>query len=425
MSFIRAAALDRRKLQILQIWTQITVLAIGLIAPMFFLTNNVSAAQITSRSVTISTSKVSATGVQYIYGFSPATAAAIQSVGFQACTTPLGTCTSPGGTVSMNAGSQVGTVGGSWANTTAFTRDAVGAGGCTSAANMLCIKRTQAAAETTAAKTITWDTQTNPTAVASYFVRINLYSDTAWATGTDAGVVAYAIVNQLTVNARIQEILNFCVGTTTVDDATTSPGTDCSAISGTTVDIGVLDATTINVSPVSTNGGSNTNGIAMLRTNAQSGAIITYFAEQNSSSGKLKVAGQSCTGTITTDQCINSQGTTQGTFTAGVEKFGMTVAGVNCSATTTTSYSCAFASNTNNLKQVAQYTGNTTTAYGVTNGYAWDDTGTVTTIATSAGSAVKVVDDESIIMKFAATPSITTPTGAYTVTSTYVATATY
>ncbi len=420
MNKIQAAAFDRRKLQILQIWAQALVIIAGLAAPLLFLTGNASAAQLTSRSVTIGTSVASAS-TTYTYGFTLPTAGNVQSISFQACTTPLGSCTSPGGSINMDAGTEASRSG--WSSATTFTRSA-GGGSCTGAVNMLCVSRSAAVSES-GARTLGWNSQVNPTTLASYFVRIVTYSDTGWATPVDSGVVAYAIISQLTVNARIQEILNFCVGTTTVDDATTSPGTDCSAISGTTVDIGVLDATTINVSPVSTNGGSNTNGIAMLRTNAQSGAIITYFAEQNSSSGKLKVAGQSCTGTITTDQCINSQGTTQGTFTAGVEKFGMTVAGVNCSATTTTSYSCAFASNTNNLKQVAQYTGNTTTAYGVTNGYAWDDTGTVTTIATSAGSAVKVVDDESIIMKFAATPSITTPTGAYTVTSTYVATATY
>lgn len=432
MSFIRVAALNRRKLQLLQIWAQVAAILAGLVVPLILMSNSASAAQLTARSVTISTSKISATSVQYIYGFSPATAAAIQSIGFQACTTPLGACTTPGGTVSMNAGSQVGTVGGSWTNTTGFTRDAVGAGGCTAAANMLCIKRTQAAAESTAAKTVTWDTQTNPTAVASYFVRINLYSDTAWATGTDSGVVAYAITNQLTVNARIQEILNFCVGTTAINDATTTPGVDCTAITGTTVDIGVLDSSAINTSPVNTNGGSNTNGIAMIRTNAQNGAVITYFSEQDTSSGTLKVVGASCGSIVpgsgsTTDQCINSSAT-KATFTAGTENFGMTIGGVNCGSTT--SYTCTYATGTTNLAPNSNYVGGaytqgTSGTYGVTAGFAWNSTTTAATIASSAGSPVKVLDDEALILRFAATPQITTPTGAYTTTSTYIATATY
>jgi hypothetical protein len=425
MSVIEAFARTKRLARAGSLWIQVAGLTAGLLAPLFMLTTPASAAQITSRSVTITTSKASAATVQYTYGFSPATAAAIQSIGFQACTTPLGTCTSPGGTISMNAGSQVGTVGGSWTNTTGFTRDAAGAGGCTATTNMLCIKRTQAAAESTAAKTVTWDTQTNPTAVGSYFVRISLYSDTAWATGTDSGVVAYAIVSQLTINARIQEILNFCVGTTTINDATTTPGADCSAITGTTVDIGVLDSGSVNTSPVSTNGGSSTNGLAMVRTNAQIGAVISYFSNQDTSSGSLKVAGATCTGGDTTlatgvktDQCINDSAT-QNVLAAGTENFGMTIAGTNCGSTS--SYTCVLTSGSNKLHASGQYIGATTTSYGTSTGFAWNDTGTTTTIASSS----TVVDDEALILRFAATPSITTPTGAYTVTSTYIATVTY
>ena len=325
----------------------------------------------------------------------------------------------------MNAGSQVGTVGGSWTNTTAFSRNASGANDCTAAANVLCISRTQAAAESTAAKTITWDTQTNPTAVASYYVRITLYSNATWTVGgiTDIGVVAYAIVNQLTTSARVQENLQFCVGTTTVDDATTSPGGDCSNISGTNIDIGAVD-TSVSISPVAAtpNSGNALNGIAMVKTNANNGTTVSYFAEQNNSSGKLKVVGATCSGTSTTDQCFNSQGATQGTFTGGTENFGMTIGGINCGSTT--AYSCAFASDTNNLKQSTNYVGNSSTAYGVTSGFAWVDTGATTTIANTPGS-VKVIDDEALILRFAATAAATTPTGSYSVVSTYIATPTF
>lgn len=381
------------------------------------MTNSASAAQLTSRSVTITTSKISQSGVTYTYGFTIPTAGAVQSISFHACTTPLGACTTPGGTVNMNAGTEASRSG--WSSATTFTRDGTGAGSCTAAANVLCLTRTSATSES-GAKTLGWNTQTNPTAVASYFIRVVTYSDTAWATPVDSGVVAYAIVNQLTVNARIQEVLNFCVGTTAIDNATSTPGADCSAISGTTVDIGVLDSTLINVSPVNTNGGSNTNGIAMVRTNAQSGVTVSYFAEQETSSGALKVVGQTCSGSSTTDQCINSSAT-QATFTAGTEAFGMTVAGTNCGSTDPASYSCAYASGTNKLDPTGQYIGAAANAYGTTNGFAWQTSGATTQIASSS----TVVDDEALILKFAATPQITTPTGAYTVVSTYIATATY
>ncbi len=405
------------------IWTQVFVLALFSLVPLVAGTNKVNALpQLTERSIEVSTSKPSATNVTYKYGFKPATTGTLQSVKFEACTTPLGTCTAPGGTTQMNAGSESARSG--WAGSTTFTRTA-GSNDCTAANNILCIHRTDVTSEGTSAKSLTWDTQTNPTAVASYYVRITTYSDDSWNTAVDEGVVAYAIINQLTVNARVQENLQFCVGATTVDDATTSPGGDCSNISGSTVDIGAID-TTIATSPVpvTPNGGNNLNGVAMVRTNANNGTIIGYFAEQNMSSGKLKVTGATCSGTSTTDQCFNSQGATQGTFVAATENFGMTIGGVNCGSTT--AYSCAFASDTNNLKQLTDYIGNTATAYGTSTGFAWVDTGTATTpIASSASSTIKVLDDEALILKFAAVASATTPTGAYTVVSTYIATPTF
>jgi hypothetical protein len=418
MPIIQSLAHKKQKLLFGVILTQLTVLVASFMMPLIMFTNTASAAQLTSRSVIIGTSKPTATST-WTYGFTTPATTNIGAMKFEACTTPLGTCTSPGAGLNMNVGTT--TLGTGWTSANAFTRGA-GAGSCTAAANVTCTTRT-AASETAGARTMTQSLQVNPTTVGSYFIRITTFSDAGYTTAVDTGVVAFAIVNQLTVNARIQEVLNFCVGTTAVDDATTTPGADCSAISGTTVDIGVLDSSAVNVSPVSTNGGTNTNGIAMVRTNAQSGVVVSYFAEQETSSGKLKVAGATCSGTSTTDQCINSTGTTQNAIAAGTEEFGMTIAGVNC--VSTTSYTCAFASGTYNLARDTDYDGNGGNTYGASGGYAWDDTGTSDTIASSASSSVKVVDDEALILKFAATPSITTPTGAYTVTSTYIATATY
>jgi len=404
-------------------WIQIVILVATLSALLTLFTNSASAAQLTARSVTITTSKLSASSVTYTYGFTTPATTNIGSIALQACTTPLGTCTSPGGTITMNAGTEASRSG--WTGSNTFVTGS--AAGCTPAANLLCITRT-AQSETLGARTLGWNTQTNPTAIGSYYIRITTYSDAAWVTSVDTGVVAYSITNQITVNARIAEILNFCVGTTAIDNATSTPGADCTAISGTTVDIGVLDAATpaTNTTPVSTNGGSNTNGVVMVRTNAQSGVVISYFAEQNNSSGTLKVAGAACGSTlgggVTTDQCINTPSGTDGnqaTITAGTEAFGMTIAGTNCGSTL--SYSCVLTSGTNKLKAVSPYIGATATSYGTTAGFAWKAGGTTVTIANST----TIVEDEALILKFAATPSITTPTGAYTVTSTYVATATY
>jgi hypothetical protein len=191
------------------------------------------------------------------------------------------------------------------------------------------------------------------------------------------------------------------------------------------VDLGVLDSSTTSVSPVpvasgNPGGGNNCNGAAMLRTNAANGAIVTYFAEQDTSSGKLKVPGAACSGVSTTDQCFNDS-STQAAFTSGIENFGVTVGGTNCNGTTTVSYSCSLAGGTNNLKATANYIGATATSYGTGTGFAWQDSGATAQLASSTGP----VEDETLVLRFAATPSITTPTGAYSVTSTYVATATF
>lgn len=407
------------------------ILLLAVVALPLLVARSVSADQMTSRSLTISSAIPSAASQTYTYGFTTILSQSIQSIEFEACTTAVGTCTGPTGQT-INAGTEASRSG--WTNATTFTRNATGGGGCTPAANVLCLDRTNAAAETPGARTLGWNTQTNPsTANVAFFIRITIYSDTGWTDATpDTGTVASAVVQTLTVNATVAEVLNFCVGASTVNDATTSVAADCTAVANTSLNIGTLDTSVTNVSPVSTNGGDNRNGVVMLRTNATSGASIDLEAIQQSGSnhlGTLRISGATCNaGDVTTDQCINAQGTTQSTFTAGTEKFGMTIAAINCGSTT--SYTCTFTTGTYNLIRDAAYDGNGGNTYvtdsgavgGTTNGgYAWDETGTSDRIAASS----TVVDDETLILKFAATPSITTPTGAYTAQADFIAIATY
>jgi hypothetical protein len=117
----------------------------------------------------------------------------------------------------------------------------------------------------------------------------------------------------------------------------------------------------------------------------------------------LKVAGATCSGTTTTDQCFNSAGTSETTIVAGTELYGMAAHSMDTTNGTTT-----------NITRDAAYD------FGST-GYAWDDSGSPDILATST----TVVDDEMLNLKFAATASATTPTGAYTVTATFIATATF
>lgn len=423
MQILNVDTRTKRVLHITNIGTQLTVLLAGLLAPLMLLTGSASAAQLTSRSVTISNSTVSATTVDFTIAFTTPVTTNIGAIVVQNCTTALGTCTAPAGAVNNVDATAV------WTGTSAtnFSRQTTTTGGCTIGTNVWCGTRV-AASETNGAKTIVIDSNTNQSTTATFYLRITTFTDAAFTlpttSGQDTGVVAASTAANLTVTARIQESLTFCVGTTTVNDATTAPG--ACPLSGTSVDLGVLTSGTNNYSFPRTDSGTATNGITQLSTNAVNGSSVSYFSVQNSASGTLKVAGTACAvstayaGGSKTDICFNDT-TTQTVFatTPANEGFGMTVAGTNCSATN--AYACALASGTNNLKAVAGYIGATATTFGTGTGFAWNNAGTPTQIA----SSTSVVDAESLILKFNAWPVATTPTGSYTVTSVYIATSTY
>jgi hypothetical protein len=242
--------------------------------------------------------------------------------------------------------------------------------------------------------------------------------------------VALSTADQLTINARVQEQLEFCVASidsTIIDDATTPANCAAAAFTGgtndNTVDLGVVDSGAPSISPVATTAaGDMQNGGVMIRTNAFYGAVISYYAEQNNGSGRLKVPGAACTGTTAfdatsseVDQCFNSSGTKSG-FNVTGEKFGMTAMPPTKPTTGTTS----------NLTRVADYTGNGNADTASGGGFAWVSTQPAANVpATTIASSSTVLDYEMLILRFAARAAPTTPTGSYAVTSTYIATATF
>jgi hypothetical protein len=433
-------ALNARRVALI---SGLVIILFGGILPMFN-QGNVLAAYVTQRSVTIGSSIPSAV-TTYNFSFVPATSGPIQSMEFQACTTALGTCTAPSGlSFSSTSG---GSVSGGWTNSTAFTVDNTGSNNCTAASNELCVKRTQSASETNSGNhVINFSNITNPngtscsTSNCTFFVRISTFSDNTYSTLVDSGTVASSTTQILTVSATVAEQLSFCIGNTSVNDATTTVLT-CPSITGTSVNLGTLSSTAVSVSPVaSTNyNGNGDNGLAELTTNASNGATVAYNAIQQSGTnhlGTLRVAGATCnSGSVNTDQCINTIGTTKATLTAGTEDFGMTIAGINCSVIS--GYTCSFASGTFNLDPATNYNCNGTANAGHSNtyptadtnqvtgtttcSYAWDESGTTNTIASSS----TIVGDEALILKFAATPNIVTPTGAYTAQADFIATPTF
>lgn len=420
------------------------------------LTAQANAAQLTSRKVTISDSKPDATGVTYTFSFSTATAGAIQSMSFQFCDTALGTCVLPGGAGAANKidVSHVTAAAGSYTGTsaTAFTEySGADAGGCTESdggsgvATQYCVTRTEATSEAAGAKTFTISGISNPTISAGIeqevYVRVVTYSDTAFATSVDSGTVATAIVNQLTVTGRVQERLVFCVFA--LEDADTLP-TDCSdteAAESTNVDVGIIDNSSIAKSPVNNTPpsavGNDRFGAAMLNTNASNGVAVTYFASQASTGTNelraFRVSGASCDASTTSlvDQCFISADDSAGeTFAAGTERFGMHVACVNYTQGTTTNLGAGGSgsgSATGTFNTIYSNTDNSMTDAGdcentdAGNKFGWRDSGTAQALIHSA----TVVDDELIKMRYGATANATTPTGTYTVASTYIATPTF
>jgi len=437
----------------------------------------VNAAQITERSLTISSGQPGATNVTYSFTFKLPSTPAVQGIKLIACDLAVSTypgntsgCTPPTGFNAAGGGFQNAAYGSQsgWQGATNFAVDTTGANDCVPSAvnhNIICATRTDSTLQTAnTSRTISFTTIKNPTATNyAFYVGIYTYSTANYvAPQTDFGATASAVTQALTTNAAVAEILNFCVGSTTVDDVSTSVATDCAgaggvAVSGTSVNLGTLDTSTINMTPWNTNctqADCNHNAVAMVRSNAGNGTTVSYDAIQQSGTnhlGTLRISGASCddpggpnpnSGGIEgindqTDPCINAAGDTQGTFTAGQEKFGMTIAGINFGSTT--SYTCSYgdaalsiaAGDTCNLRPLTNYVGGGTTGtpstytYDTANGFAWDETGTAVNIASSGSSTVKQIDDEVIIMKYAATPQITTPFGPYQAQTDFIAVPVY
>jgi hypothetical protein len=403
----------------------IAALVVASIAPAIIGVQKVSAAQLTSRKVTLGSSKVSQTDVKYTPSFVVATTGVIEGIVVDFCSnSPLigAACTAP-------TGFDVNEVGLAIANQTGITGFTLNAATDTNTV----ILTNAAGGSVNSGVTVSFDLGaagasdgiTNPSTNGTFYARILTYdTDTtaaAYAPGTpgthtDNGGIALSTANQLTINARVQEQLQFCVGTVAIP--ATAPS-DCTGLTGTTVDLGVIDSGAVNVSPVAVaSGGNNLAGAAMVRTNAANGVVIDYFAEQATSGtnhlGALRVSGATCNaGTSSSDQCFNSAGTTISPFVAGTEEFGLTIGEIDRTGSTTT-----------NLTEDTNYDGDGTAA----TGFAWDQSGTFDRLASSAAGVQpenRVVDDEMLELRFAATAAVTTPTGAYTVTSTYVATSTF
>jgi hypothetical protein len=319
---------------------------------------------------------------------------------------------------------------------TAFAEVTADSGDCvlTAIDYRYCINRTEGLDELAAnPKQVEVGGVTNPTLAGNYtnvFVRIYVYSDDSFSTLEHNGTVVGVVNNTLVVNGRVQERLEFCIGAALSSDGMPDACTD-GIFSNTTVDLGVIDDVAVAVAPVTADpltGANNRYGVAFLNTNAFNGAIVQFLPlDDTSGTEKLdhfRVAGATCTaGASELDQCFEPADPT-GAIAAGTEAFGMAIGCIDQTVGVTT-----------NLDFIANpdpgedYDGDGTadcTGYGANNfssitKFAWNTTGNPITIVESPS----VVHKEIVRLTFAATAAPTTPTGLYTVTSMFIATATF
>lgn len=207
-----------------------------------------SAAQIVDRSVVIGSSAASAV-TTYTFNFD-AGSTTLKSIGFQACTTASGTCTTPAGFSVTGATvptqpTGVGAASGWTVNTaTAGQLRIVNSGNVTAPG---------------ATQTVYFGNVTNPSATNStFFFRITTYSDAAWTTAVDTGTVATSTAGLVTVTASVDETLTFTLGTTTVALGTLSTGSTASGTSTMSASTNANSGYNVTVNGTTLTSGANT-----------------------------------------------------------------------------------------------------------------------------------------------------------------------
>ncbi len=231
-AFINAATL-RRSLAWMLVW------ALGLVP------FTASAAGLSPRNIAVGSSAQGVT-TSYTANFTTATTANIGSIKFAFCDSATGTCNVPAGVVTTSAtlSAQSGAVGFSMVNATNGAPY---------------ITRGAANLNSGTAVSYTLGSITNPAATnTSYYVRITTYTGSDGATGaTDTGTVALSTAQPVQLTGVTPEILVFCAGT--------SITSDCTTVSGNTIDFG-------DFSPVGTRSGTS---VMQAQTNAANGYSIT------------------------------------------------------------------------------------------------------------------------------------------------------
>lgn len=366
-------------------------------------TNHVSAAQITARKLTLSSSAngnittgASGSGTngskaKHTLDFTLGTTGNVGSIEFEYCTTPLPgtTCTAPTG---MDA-STVTSVGG-----TSATGWSLGTSGNAPTASRLRITHT--AASMSGAHQFIFGTGSggandwikNPTSDNStFFIRITTFSDTGWTTAVDAGTVANSTAQQIDVTAKVQEVLNFSVGSTV-----TTPTASCAAFS----DSGALVLGDPTEGTLSFSQAYDAHSYFRVSTNANGGTVIYYSGDT------LKSGSNS----------ISAVGASAAASAVGTSQFGLAIDSTDTQSGDGHSFT--------SLAATSPYgTGNGTITNAGTAQFAFNTASLTTPVQIASASGTITCDTGSV--RYLGNISTTTPPGIYTTAISYLAVPTY
>lgn len=368
------------------------LLALGaLIAPTLpFLSQAVSAAQVTSRSIQLSNATPSASSVTYNLTFTPVTTSQELIIDFCSDTPIIGATCAFASTSVPNVASVTASAG---------TVSAIGTG-----TPKHTIKVTGLTMTGGTPYNISFGAIVNPSTAATFYARILTYgtgnatgyapanttgSSTTTGTYVDYGGAALSTSSAISLTAVVAEALTFCVSGTSV--------ANCSAPTSTSLTIGhtvggqtILDNTVVDTVHAYTVAATNAqSGVSVRMKNTNASASCGGLSSDNGTTCGIPAAGASVT-----------------TITAGTAALGMCVTTGSANTTATSPY---------NNSGCTQYGFDQTTS----------NNNVLSTYGSQIFTSTGTLNNETDDLKFAATAATTTKAGVYTATYSLICTGTF
>jgi hypothetical protein len=446
-----ASGAPRRVLAVVAAIPIVLVLAGTAIVPSVF----AAGAQLQTRKITLSDNRVSGgatggTGVSYSVSVNLATAYTMKGIVLDFCagtTSPIiGTaCTAPTG---MNLGTPTFTgdaSGSPVADVSSWTATTINTGRTFALTNATGIATATSGANSVLHFTVTG--VTNPSTVGTFYARILTYtSDTVALTYTDTspkvyqdfGGFALSTANPVSITARVQETLTYCVSGLDLSGNGTgvqmAAGTTCANATAPTFVLGHgTDQSTFTIDNSETDVAT---AYTQISTNASQGAIVRMKNFNTCSNGGLSSNG----GTACNINGVIGTGTPPGSvaspITPGTTGFGLYVSNGAVTAATATSGG-AYVPDPNyhdalhTTESATITTVNTLPYYSPTPDLYYGDnqdptSGVGTTygnvVATTSGAPCSQMNNHLV---FGVTAGLTVPAGIYTATIDFIATGTF